>query len=70
MDYEGAGLLRNPSKEGGAWERLNELRDSAVFHEDGELYLLYSIAAESGIALAKLNYLQSGSATSFRRFQL
>ncbi len=56
MDYEGAGLPRNPSTDGGAWERLNQLRDPAIFCENGQLYLLYSIAGESGIALAKLHW--------------
>lgn len=39
---------------GEAKGRLRELRDPAIFHEDGKTYLLYSIAGESGISIAEL----------------
>lgn len=54
MDYEG---IRNPivkSVEGASKKSVRELRDPAIFEEDGHLYLLYSVAGELGIALANL----------------
>ena len=53
-DYEGARLPIRASVRGLARERLHELRDLVVFEEDGALYLLYSVAGESGIAIARL----------------
>lgn len=52
--YEGSELALTVSKEGAARERLRELRDPAFFEEDGKWYLLYSVAAESGIAIGEL----------------
>jgi len=31
-----------------------DLRDPAIFEEYGRIYLLYSVAGESGIAIAEL----------------
>ncbi len=56
-DYEGAGLALRPSVRGLAAEPVRELRDPAIFEEDGTMYLLYAIAGESGIALAELSIL-------------
>ncbi len=53
-DYEGASLPLEPSKTDLAPGRVRQLRDPAIFHEGGQTYLLYSIAGESGIAIAKL----------------
>lgn len=53
-DYEGAALPVTASQRGAAIGRERALRDPAVYEEDGMLYLLYSIAGESGIALATL----------------
>ena len=33
---------------------LNQLRDPAIFEEDGRIYLLYAVAGESGIAIAEV----------------
>jgi hypothetical protein len=33
---------------------VNQLRDPALFEEDGQVYLLYSVAGERGIALARV----------------
>ncbi|MGN7889887.1 hypothetical protein ACN9ML_01500 [Dyadobacter endophyticus] len=52
--YEGSDLPLTVSKEGAAHERLRELRDPAFFEENGKWYLLYSVAAESGIAIGEL----------------
>jgi len=53
--YEGANLPLHESKAGAVKGRENALRDPAIFvDEDAEAYLLYSVAGESGIAIAKL----------------
>jgi hypothetical protein len=39
---------------GGEDEPVRQLRDPAIFTEDGRTYLLYSVAGESGIAIAEL----------------
>jgi len=52
--YEGADLPLKPSRQGYARTRLRELRDPAIFQENGKCYLLYTIAGESGIGIAEL----------------
>jgi hypothetical protein len=52
--YEGADLPLAPSQIGIAPTPVRELRDPFVFRERGRRYLLYTIAGESGIALAEL----------------
>lgn len=55
MEYEGAKLPLKPSKAGAIKEAENALRDPGIFtDEDGRVYLLYSVAGESGIAIAEL----------------
>jgi hypothetical protein len=54
MVYEGADLPVRRSRYGPAKGREHALRDPAIYVEDGRVYLLYSIAGESGIALAEL----------------
>lgn len=53
-DYEGADLPLVPSIRGEITERARQLRDPAVYTEDGRTYLLYAVAGESGIALAEV----------------
>ena len=53
-EYEGADLPLEPSVRGWAPERMRQLRDPAIFTEAGRTYLLYSVAGESGIAIAEL----------------
>ncbi len=55
LEYEGARLPLAPSRSGAVYEPVRQLRDPAVFAEDGQLYLLYSVAGETGLALAKLH---------------
>ena len=55
-DWEGADLPIAPSKRGFAPEPVHELRDPAVFEEDGRSYLLYTVQGERGIALAELEF--------------
>jgi hypothetical protein len=54
-EYEGAFLPLKPSGYGPAKGPMRQLRDPAVFAEGTARYLLYSIAGEQGIAIAKLN---------------
>lgn len=55
-DWEGANLPIEPSRGGHIDERVNQLRDPAIFQENGRTYLLYSVAGESGIAIAEINF--------------
>ena len=52
--YEGGDLPNEPSVRGPAHEPVCQLRDPAIFVEDGHTYLLYSVAGERGIALAEI----------------
>ena len=53
-DYEGAKEPLTPSKNGAIHVPVRQLRDPAVFHEDGRRYLLYAVAGEQGIAIGEL----------------
>ena len=55
-DYEGANLPVFPSTFGTSFNKVNEVRDPCIFNENGDMYLFYSIAGESGIALSKLEH--------------
>lgn len=55
-DYEGANLPVAPSRRGHIDERVNQLRDPGVFQDAGKTYLFYSVAGESGIGLAEIEY--------------
>ena len=54
LNYEGAKLPKAQSTFGASFQPTNQVRDPYVFKDDG-LYLLYSLAGESGIGLAKLH---------------
>jgi len=54
LPYEGADLPLRPSIEGWAPERVRQLRDPAIYEEDGRVYLLYSVAGEAGIAIGEI----------------
>ncbi len=54
MDYEGGDLPVETSARGKIDGRVCQLRDPAIYEEDGRTYLLYSTAGESGIAIAEL----------------
>jgi hypothetical protein len=53
--WEGAELPLIPSVRGDITVPANQLRDPAIFEEDGKVYLLYSVAGESGIAIARVD---------------
>lgn len=53
-EWEGAGLPLKNSAAGAVKGRENAVRDPAIFVEADRGYLLYSVAGESGIAIAEL----------------
>ena len=55
LGYEGADLPNEPSQRGATMEPVNQLRDPCIFEDGSNAYLLYAIAGEQGIALAKLS---------------
>ncbi|MEM7599130.1 MAG: hypothetical protein AAF382_15660 [Pseudomonadota bacterium] len=55
-DWEGADLPIAPSRAGLADTRVHELRDPAFFSEDGVTYLLYAVAGEAGLGMARLTF--------------
>lgn len=54
-DWEGATLPIAPSVRGFAPEPVHELRDPAIFEDNGSAYLLYTVQGERGIAIAQLD---------------
>ncbi len=53
-EYEGIAYPIQPSKKGGGI-KVQQLRDPGIFHDiDGQSYLLYSVAGEMGLAIAKI----------------
>ena len=64
MDYEGAKQPIVPSKTGAIAGPVRQLRDPAIFAEDGRRYLLYAVAGEQGIAIAELRAVSSGASDS------
>jgi hypothetical protein len=53
-DYEGADRPLETSRPDEPQGRVRQLRDPAIFREEGKTYLLYSVAGESGLAIAEL----------------
>lgn len=53
--WEGAELPLRSSVRGQVTTPVRELRDPAIFAEDGRVWLLYTVAGESGIAIAELS---------------
>jgi hypothetical protein len=52
--WEGSEEALAPSIRGAIRVPVNQLRDPAIFDEDGRVFLLYSVAGESGIAIAEV----------------
>jgi hypothetical protein len=52
--WEGADAPLVPSVRGPAYGHLNQLHDPAIFEENGQIYLLYTVSGESGIAIAEV----------------
>ncbi len=55
-DWEGADAPLEPSVRSVAYGHVNQLRDPAIYVENDDVYLLYAVAGESGIAIAKLHF--------------
>lgn len=53
-DWEGADAPLEPSIRSTAYGHVNQLRDPAIFEENGDVFLLYAVAGESGIAIAQI----------------
>jgi hypothetical protein len=53
-DWEGANQPLIESERGQSVGLVNQLRDPCIFIEDETTYLLYSVAGESGIAIAEV----------------
>lgn len=66
LPWEGASLQVAPSTRGIARRPVRELRDPAIFVEEGALYLLYAVAGESGIAITRLHTLAPAEAGGSR----
>ena len=56
--WEGGDLPMRPSIIGTAMDRRHELRDPALFNDNGYVYMAYCGGAESGIGIAKVHRLQ------------
>ena len=54
--WEGADAPVTPSVRSTAYGHVNQLRDPAVYQEDGRTFLLYTVAGESGIAIAEVQF--------------
>jgi hypothetical protein len=52
--WEGADLPAEASLYGGIMHPVNQLRDPAIYEEDGRIYLLYATVGEQGIAIGEL----------------
>jgi hypothetical protein len=52
--WEGADAPLTPSVRSTAYGMVNQLRDPAIYEEDGRIFLLYAVAGESGIAIAEV----------------
>lgn len=54
-DYEGASEPIRPSQFSAIHDFVHELRDPAIYEEDGRVYLLYSTGGETAIAIAEIH---------------
>jgi len=54
--WEGSDLPVEPSRRGEAHGRVHQLRDPAIFEDDGRSYLLYAGAGESCIGIARIHF--------------
>lgn len=54
MQWEGADVVPSAARSGAATGRENAVRDPAIFTHEDRTYLLYSVAGESGIAIAEI----------------
>ncbi len=55
-DYEGVDEPIETSSFGSTYDFVHQLRDPAIYEEDGRVYMLYSTAGEWAIAIAELHF--------------
>ena len=55
FNYEGSQCPLEPSKRGIICVPVHQLRDPCIYRDDAATYLLYSVAGEHGIAIARLS---------------
>ena len=55
-EWEGAHLPNQASVRGEVMEPVRQLRNPAIFEEENKTFLLYSVAGESGIAIAEVRW--------------
>ena len=53
-EWEGGNLPLQPSSRSAINVPVNQVRDPAIFIEEGKFFLLYSVRGENGIAIADL----------------
>jgi hypothetical protein len=53
-DWEGAAAPLEPSVRSTAYGFVNQLRDPAIYEEGDDIYLLYTVGGEAGIAIARV----------------
>jgi hypothetical protein len=56
LDWEGVGAALVTSIRSTAYGMVNQLRDPAIYVEGEDVSLLYAVAGEAGIALAKVDF--------------
>lgn len=56
FDYEGVNQPKAKSISGVSKTPVRELRDPAIFEDNGKVYLLYSVAGEFGIGISELMF--------------
>lgn len=56
FSWEGADAPLTPSMRSTAYGVVNQLRDPAVYQEGDEVYMLYAVGGEAGIALARVRF--------------
>jgi hypothetical protein len=54
LEYEHNNLIPIKSEYGGVYKSINQLRDPYVYIEDDDIYILYTVCGEQGIAIAQL----------------
>jgi hypothetical protein len=55
LPWEGSDAPLEPSLRSVAYGHVNQLRDPAIYEEDGRTFLVYAVAGESGLALAEVH---------------
>lgn len=56
MPWEGGDLEKLPSERGPAPGPVCQLRDPCIFHSNSKTFLFYTVAGESGVALARIHW--------------